>query len=259
MSTSPQPSALSPPLRIWYGGTFDPVHNGHLTIACAARDALDCAIRLMPAADPPHRAPPGAQAMHRAAMVELAIAGERGLRIDRRELTRSGRSYSIDTLRDLRDVYGLDAPLALLIGADSLVGLPTWKDWRVLFELAHFVVADRLGSNIDAGGADLEQALAGRWVSAPPALRESPAGCVLRLQQPLHSGSATDVRSRIASGEPWRPLVPAAVADYIEHHGLYGTPLDKAGHDKAGYDKAGYDKDGHDKDGHDKDDPVRPL
>ncbi|MCW5581728.1 MAG: adenylyltransferase/cytidyltransferase family protein, partial [Luteimonas sp.] len=75
-------------LRTWYGGTFDPVHEGHLAIARAARDALDCTIRLMPAADPPHRAPPGADATQRARMLALAIDGERGLRLDLRELHR---------------------------------------------------------------------------------------------------------------------------------------------------------------------------
>jgi nicotinate-nucleotide adenylyltransferase len=220
-------------LRVFYGGTFDPVHNGHLAIARAAAAALDCTIRLMPAADPPHRAPPGADAVHRAAMVELAIAGAPGLRIDRRELVRSGRSYSMDTLRELREAYGQEAPLALLVGADSLVGLPTWKDWRSLFDLAHFVVADRPGSPIDAlsaanapiGDEDdgLGQALAGRWTSQVAALRQSPAGRVLRLRQPLHPESATDIRGRIAGGGCWRPLVPAVVADYIERHGLYGV------------------------------------
>ena len=211
-------------LRVFYGGTFDPVHNGHLAIARAAADSLDSTIRLMPAADPPHRAPPGAAATHRAAMVELAIAGEAGLRIDRRELLRDGRSYSIDTLRELRASYGDDASLALLVGADSFVELPTWKDWRALFEFAHFVVADRPGSPIDGGNADLAQVLAGRWADTPEALRRSPAGRVFCLRQPLHPESATDIRRRIAAGAPWRKLVPAAVADYIEHHGLYAAP-----------------------------------
>lgn len=216
-------------LRVFYGGTFDPVHNGHLAIARAAADALDSVIRLMPAADPPHRAPPGADATHRAAMVELAIAGDAGLRVDRRELLRSGRSYSIDTLRELRASYCDDTSLALLVGADSFVDLPTWKDWRALFELAHFVVADRPGSPIDGGNADLAQMLAGRWVETPEALRRSPAGRVLRLRQPLHPESATDIRRRIVDGGPWRPLVPAVVADYIEHHGLYGANGERAG------------------------------
>ncbi|HVI57576.1 MAG TPA: nicotinate-nucleotide adenylyltransferase [Luteimonas sp.] len=209
-------------LLVFYGGTFDPVHDGHLAIARAARDALATTIRLMPAADPPHRAPPGASAAQRAEMLELAIAGEPGLCVDRRELDRAGPSYSIDTLRALRAEFGQDAPIALLVGADSFAILPSWHAWRGLFELAHFVVADRQGSPLDHGlPAELHEALAGRWREAPEALLRSPAGCVLRLRQPLHGESATAIRERIADGLPWRDQVPPAVAAYIGRHGLY--------------------------------------
>ncbi|MBP6796492.1 MAG: nicotinate-nucleotide adenylyltransferase [Luteimonas sp.] len=211
-------------LRTWYGGTFDPVHDGHLAIARAARDALDCAIRFMPAADPPHRAPPGADAAQRAEMLRLAIDGEPGLRVDLRELRRDGPSYSVDTLRGLRAEYGEAAPIALLVGADSLLGLPTWHDWTALFGLAHFVVADRPGSALDARLPPvLAEAVAGRWIDDPAALREAPAGCLLRLHQPLHPGSATDVRRLIRAGGPWRARVPAAVAGYIVRERLYGV------------------------------------
>ncbi|MET0718340.1 MAG: nicotinate-nicotinamide nucleotide adenylyltransferase, partial [Pseudoxanthomonas sp.] len=97
-------------LKLFYGGTFDPVHNGHLAIARAARDELDCTVRLMPAADPPHRAPPGADARQRAEMLDLAVIDERGLQVDRRELLRDGPSYTIATLRELRGEYGPLAP-----------------------------------------------------------------------------------------------------------------------------------------------------
>ena len=211
-------------LRTWYGGTFDPVHDGHLAIARAARDALDCAIRFMPAADPPHRPPPGADAAQRADMLALAIDGEPGLRLDLRELHRDGPSYSVDTLRGLRAEYGNDAPIALLVGADSLLGLPTWHDWTALFGLAHFVVADRPGSALDARLPPvLAEAVAGRWIDDPAALRDAPAGCLLRLHQPLHPGSATDVRRLIRAGGPWRARVPAAVAGYIVRERLYGV------------------------------------
>ena len=211
-------------LRTWYGGTFDPVHDGHLAIARAARDALDCAIRFMPAADPPHRAPPGADAAQRAEMLRLAIDDEPGLRVDLRELRRDGPSYSVDTLRGLRAEYGEAAPIALLVGADSLLGLPTWHDWTALFGLAHFVVADRPGSALDARLPPvLADADAGRWRDDPAALRDAPAGCLLRLHQPLHPGSATDVRRLIRAGGPWRARVPAAVAGYIVRERLYGV------------------------------------
>ncbi|HVR81840.1 MAG TPA: nicotinate-nucleotide adenylyltransferase [Luteimonas sp.] len=209
-------------LLLLYGGTFDPVHNGHLAIASAAHDALDCDVHMMPAADPPHRAPPGANAADRSAMLQLAIAGDGQLLLDRRELERGGRSYSIDTVRALRAELGAAAPIALLVGADSFVGLPTWKSWRALFDLVHFVVAERLGNPLDGAlPAELANAINGRWADSADVLRDHPAGKVLRLRQPLQAHSATDLRQRIASGLPWRHLLPPAVADYIQAHGLY--------------------------------------
>ena len=209
-------------LRVFYGGTFDPVHQGHIEIARAARDALETIIALMPAADPPHRDPPGANAQQRAAMLELAIAGEPGLQVDRRELQREGRSWTIDTVRGLRAELGADASIALLVGADSFIGLPGWKHWRALLDLVHFVVAERLGSPLDADlPASLAEAVAMRWVRSPRALYAATGGHVLRLQQPLQPHSATDLRRRIAAGQPWRHLLPEAVAGYIEERGLY--------------------------------------
>lgn len=213
-------------LQVLYGGTFDPVHDGHLAIARAAHALLDARVDLMPAADPPHRPAPGASALDRVAMLELALRDEAGLALDLRELRRSGRSWSIDTLRALRTEIGDQAPVALLLGADSFAGLATWKSWHELFALTHFVVASRPGNPDHAGLApELEAMLAGRAVDSPASLRAVPAGQVLWLQQPLQWHSATAIRARIAAGEPWRQWVPAAVADYIQAHRLYGcTP-----------------------------------
>jgi nicotinate-nucleotide adenylyltransferase len=211
-------------LHVLYGGTFDPVHNGHLAIARAARDALDCDIHMMPAADPPHRAPPGANAQARVAMLQLAIADEPRLLLDRRELERGGRSWSIDTVRGLRAQLGDDAPIALLVGADSFIGLPTWKAWRSLLDATHFVVAERPGNPLDdALPAELAEAMAGRWTDSVDELGQSPSGRVLRLRQPLHAHSATDLRRRVASGLPWRHLLPPRVADYVVANDLYGA------------------------------------
>lgn len=211
-------------LHIVYGGTFDPVHNGHLAIARAACAALAAPVHLTPAADPPHRAAPGADAVQRARMVALAIQGEPGLVLDERELGRDGPSYTVDTLRELRRERGPAAPLALLLGADSLLGLTSWHQWRVLPELAHLIVADRRGSDLGARlPPDLAEALGSRWTGDAGQLRRSPAGRVLRLQQPLHPGSATAVRQAIAAGGRWRDGVPVAVADYILRHHLYGV------------------------------------
>jgi nicotinate-nucleotide adenylyltransferase len=217
-------------LLVLYGGTFDPIHDGHLAIAHAAHAMLDVPIHLMPAADPPHRPPPGADAAARVAMLELALRDRPGLRLDLRELRRSGRSWSVDTLHSLRGEIGAAAPVALLVGADSFASLPSWKSWRSLFGLAHFVVAGRAGAPMDADlPSELAAALAGRVATSTDELEQAAAGRVLWMHQPLHPHSATEIRARILSGQPWRQLVPAPVADYIQAHGLYAAPADGAG------------------------------
>ena len=223
-------------LHVFYGGTFDPVHNGHLAIACAARDALGVGIAFLPAADPPHRPAPGASAVDRVAMLQLAIAGLPDLRLDLREIEHhthdsSRRSWSIDTLRALRIELGADASITWLLGADSFIDLPHWKCWRELFALTHFVVAERPGCVLDESlPPELAQMLQGRWVDAADALLRAPKGSVLRLHQPLQTHSATDLRQRIGAGLPWRHLLPAAVADYIVSNHLYGSSLYASAH-----------------------------
>lgn len=210
-------------VHLLYGGTFDPIHEGHLTIARAARDALATTVHLMPAGDPPHRAPPRANAQHRSRMVELAAVREHGIAVDHRELRRASPSYSIDTLREVRAELGPQAPIALLVGADSFRGLATWKEWRSLFGLAHFVVAERSDAPLDALTDELAAAVDGRWAGAE-ALARAPAGLLHRLRHPLHPASASEIRRRIAAGEPWREWVPEAVAAYIDRHMLYAKP-----------------------------------
>lgn len=215
-------------MLLFYGGTFDPVHNGHLAIARHARDELAVPVRLMPAADPPHRPPPGADAMQRLRMLELAIADEAGLQVDTRELQRAARqprvpSFTVDTLREIRAETGAIQPLALLMGADSLLGLPTWHEWEHLLDLAHIVVAERPGSVLEtAMPAVLAERLRGAWADTPAGLRGQAAGQVWRLRQPLQAESATAVRRLIARGGHWQHLLPPAVAGYVAAHGLYG-------------------------------------
>lgn len=220
------------PLRIQYGGTFDPVHNGHLTVARCARDRLDAGVWLMPAADPPHKGPTQADAAERWAMLKLAVAGQEGLHIDDRELRRDGPSWTIDTLIDLRREIGDDAPLAILIGADSFLGLPTWRAWSSLTDYAHIVIAERPGSRIDHN--HLPEALGdfaqSRWTTSALDLHESPSGRLFQLKLPLRPESSSALRERIAHGLPWRDWTPSPVADYIEQHRLYGAnPRPQAG------------------------------
>ena len=209
-------------LEILYGGSFDPVHLGHLAVARNARDAVAAQVRLMPAADPPHKGPLHADARQRLAMLELAVDDEAGLGIEACELDRDGPSYTVDTLRFLRAHRVGERPLAILVGADSFLSLPTWKEWRSLFDLAHIVVAEREGNGLDAMlPPDLAEVAAGRWAHSADELHGIASGLLLRLDQPLRPESASEVRRRIAAGGDWRALVPPAVAGYIVENGLY--------------------------------------
>ncbi|PKV13697.1 nicotinate-nucleotide adenylyltransferase [Xanthomonas prunicola] len=213
-------------LHLYYGGTFDPIHVGHLAIACAARDELDAGVHLVPAADPPHRPAPGATATQRAQMLQLALADYPGLQLDTRELRRAAQSdapsYTVDTLRELRAELGPSAPIAWLLGADAFVGLHHWHAWEALFGLAHFVVAARPGTTLElADVPELAAVVQGRWVSSAGELVSAPAGRLYLLHQPLRGESASAVRSRIAAGGQWQALVPPSVAAMIQRDGLY--------------------------------------
>lgn len=220
---------MNAPLRVFYGGSFDPVHNGHLAIARAARDALHAEVALLPARDPPHKAATHADAEQRAQLLELAIEGEPGLHVDRRELQRAGPSYTVDTLAGLRAELGGAAPLAWLIGADSLLQLHTWHRWREVFDLAHVVAVQRPGAEVDAArlGSEAPAVLAEigqRWLP-PAALADSPHGGFALLPLPgLRPESSTELRRRIAEGEPWRDWVPEQVAARIVQLNLYRDP-----------------------------------
>jgi len=207
-------------LGLLYGGTFDPVHAGHLAVARAARDTLSAEVAFLPAADPPHRPRPGASADQRAHLLALAIAGESGFRLDLRELQRPGPSYTVDTLREWRAERGPEAPLAWLVGADAFRGLAGWHQWRDLFELAHFVVAVRPGHDLAELPPELAAACAGRWRDAP-SLGEAPAGGLFRLSMSLHPASATELRRRLRAGEPHGDWLAPAVAAHIAREGLY--------------------------------------
>jgi len=217
---------LTAPLAL-LGGTFDPVHYGHLHLAQDVRAGLALPeVRLVPAGDPPHRDGPAASAADRLAMLRLAVDGwPAGLVVDPREIIRGGKSYTVVTLEELR---GEDAtrPLLLVVGADAFHGLPTWHRWRDVFALAHLVVAARPGVDLER---DLPAALAGEWrtrhVTDATLLRSSPAGAIYEQAISAHPISATWIRTQLARGQSGRSavgeLLPPAVLAYIERHHLY--------------------------------------
>jgi nicotinate-nucleotide adenylyltransferase len=207
------------------GGTFDPVHYGHLRLAADVRAALQLAeVRLVPAADPPHRGRTQASAADRVAMLELAVREFAGLVVDLREIERGGKSYTVDTLAGLRAEMP-ERPIALLVGADAFRGFPSWHRWNELFTLAHVVVVPRPGVPLEQGlPAGLEHEWRTRLTADPQALRERAAGAIFVQPVSAQPISSSEIRTALACGAgsvEIAGLLPAAVLAYIESKHLY--------------------------------------
>jgi len=210
------------PLGI-FGGTFDPIHFGHLRLAEEALDHLGLsAILWIPAGQPPHRGAPRVTAAHRLDMVRLAIADQPAFQLDDAEVEAARPSYTVLTLERLRAEYGWERSLVLLVGADAFAGLPTWHRWQDLFGLAHIAVAHRPGFPVEPAG--LPPALAAQFTArriAPSGLGHQPAGGITTFAMTQLAISATQIRQLLAQGRSARYLLPAAVLDYIATHHLY--------------------------------------
>jgi nicotinate-nucleotide adenylyltransferase len=205
------------------GGTFDPVHLGHLRPALEILEQTGLAeVRLLPGRVPPHRAPPRAGAEDRASMLERAAAGVPGLRVDTRELERDGPSYTLDTLISVRREVGPHRPLCWIIGLDSFLTLPRWHRWRGPDGYAHFLVAHRPGRRVPDSG-ELAEWLRPRRAGTA-AIRREPAGRVHFVRTTALAISSTAVRRRMALGRSARFLVPDAVWELISGNGVYGYP-----------------------------------
>jgi nicotinate-nucleotide adenylyltransferase len=202
------------------GGTFDPVHFGHLRPALEVREALALdEIRLIPCHIPPHRPQPHATAGQRVAMLEAAVRAHPAFRIDTRELQRDGPSYTFDTLASLREELG-DAGLCLLVGMDAFGGLTTWHRWDELIGLCHLVVMTRPGADVPAGG-ELAGFIRRHRVTEPAGLRRQPAGLLLFQPVTALAISASRLRELLAAGLSPAFLMPEAVIEIINREGLY--------------------------------------
>ncbi|MGE5320586.1 MAG: nicotinate-nucleotide adenylyltransferase [Hyphomicrobiaceae bacterium] len=217
------PLAAHAPVGI-FGGTFDPIHFGHLRLAEDMADSLDLdRVLFIPAGQPPHRGAPRTAAGHRLEMVRRAICGNPRFVADAREVQRSQPSYTVDTLTALRDELGQQQPLWLLLGADAFLDLPSWHDWRRLFDLANIAVAARPGARLLQSSAIMEplkSEMAQRRV-ADASLATRAAGAVLLRATPPLDISATAIRDILARHGSARYLLPDAVLDYIHEHQLY--------------------------------------
>lgn len=209
------------------GGSFDPVHHGHVALASLFQKLLSPdQLRVIPAGNPWQKNGLKASADDRVAMLQLAFAAA-GLdvAIDKQEIERGTATYAIDTLRNIRNELGPDASIIFLMGADQLQHLDSWRDWLQLFDYTHFAVAARPGYALDELSPAVQAQVAARLGTAQE-LRDSPSGRILIAPDLAIDISATEVRDVLAAqGAPQQndanALIPGVVLDYIQQHHLY--------------------------------------
>lgn len=208
------------------GGTFDPIHFGHLRLAQEVADQLRLAeVRFIPGGTPPHRAAPATPAADRLAMVRLAVAGNALFTVDARESSSTAPAYTVDTLTALRAEVGTAQPLVLILGADAFLDLATWSRWHELFKLAHIAVAYRPGFPVDTWQSRMPQPLAAeyntRLMHQPFSVHVAPAGGIVVLPIAELNISATMIRESLRRGRNPRYLLPDSIYQYIQEHMLY--------------------------------------
>jgi nicotinate-nucleotide adenylyltransferase len=208
------------------GGTFDPIHFGHLRLAQELAHTLKLTkVRFVPSGTPPHRAAPGSGIAHRVAMTRLAVAANPLFHVDERETRRSGPAYTFDTLTELRAELGATASLVLLLGADAFLEFATWHRWHELFGLAHVAVAHRPGSPVERWRDSMPQPLAreyaARLMQQPFAVHLAPSGGIVVMPITALDISATAIRELMRTGGSPRYLLPDPVLDYIHAQNLY--------------------------------------
>lgn len=209
-----------------FGGTFDPVHNGHLAVARAflRQFAPDCLI-VIPASTPPHKPDQRLASFdHRLAMLKLVLAGEPRITISEIEGERGGPSYTVDTLAHYRSRFGNEADFFFLLGLDAFADLTTWKSYSRLLARTSFVVIDRPSH----GGPGLDRLMAKDFpecAGESEGIWRTPAGTrIFALAMEPVAVSSSEVRARIREGKPVDTMVPPRVEQYIERHGLYRAP-----------------------------------
>jgi nicotinate-nucleotide adenylyltransferase len=204
------------------GGTFDPVHHGHLRTALELKQILDLqSIRFLPCNIPVHKEKTHASAEHRIKMLHLAIADEPTFVVDDREIQRQSPSYMIESLTSLRQEFP-DTPLVLILGSDVFTHLPDWKNWRQLIELAHIAIAVRAGKKMHLD-SEMERFLTAHQDLDYGCLHESLAGKIfLQFVTPLDISSNT-IRCQLEAGYDARFLLPDTVLTYIKNNQLYSN------------------------------------
>lgn len=206
------------------GGTFDPIHFGHLRTALDVTENLDLEqLRFIPCGEPPHRDRPCASAAQRLAMLQAAIAGEPRFMADPREIQRGGPSYMVETLESLRQELGQQPSLALIVGLDAFAALDGWRRWQALIGLAHLIVMTRPGWSMQDLNRPAVQALVSEHrVEDIERCNKQAAGCVIFSPVTELNISSTDIRQRLQSGRDVRYLLPDSVLEMIKQQHIYG-------------------------------------
>ncbi|TCT38043.1 nicotinate-nucleotide adenylyltransferase [Providencia alcalifaciens] len=209
-------------LQALFGGTFDPIHYGHLrpVEALANQVGLQKVI-LLPNHVPPHRPQPEASPIQRLEMVKLAIQNNPLFTVDTRELQRNTPSFTIETLSELRQELGHEQPLAFIIGQDSLLSINTWHGWTQLLDKCHLLVCARPGYATHFTDPDMQQWLQQHQVQDPQVLSQTPCGSIFIGDTPLVNISATEIREQLSEGQACEDLLPRAVYHYIQQQHLY--------------------------------------
>ncbi len=203
------------------GGTFDPIHNGHIRLALEAKEQLSLDhVRFIPVNFPPHRSTPVASADHRRTMIELAISNEENLCIDSRELDSDEISYSINTLKSLRQEFTEDA-LCLILGRDAFNKFDSWKDWEDLLDYAHIIVANRPGEAIETVSSKLNKWIEQHQTNKPETLKENLSGAVYFINIPMLDISSSMIRQFYVNNKPVHDLLPPSTQTYIKDNHLY--------------------------------------
>ncbi len=204
-----------------YGGTFDPIHNGHLgSIAeLQTKLAIDM-VHIVPSFIPPHRDAPGASAEQRIEMLQLAVQSMTGVVVDSREIERQGTSFTIDTLAGIRAEYGEAVELLFVMGADAFALLHTWHRWQELIDFAHVVVMARPHLKTEQPATRVLEWCNKRRIVSPAELCGA-AGKIIQVELKPWNVSATTIRDMVQRHASVEPLVPKVVANYITEHKLY--------------------------------------
>ena len=214
------------PLVGIFGGTFDPIHYGHLRVAEEIVETVGLqTMYFVPAGMPRLRHSPVASSQHRVEIVRLAIQKNPDFVLDEREIYRDGVSYSIDTVREFKQEFGEEVRLCFILGADAFIKLPEWNNWKELFNLCHFIVSTRPGYSLtlikELLSKELREECSQRWVSNTESLRKDTSGLIFIASTTMLDISATSIRAHIAAGRSVRHLVPSVTVNYISENKLY--------------------------------------